>query len=230
MGVLAVLSCAGTPNANKNDANDGAYDKYSEVAINAALSNADKWMENSKALESLDKSKLRENLIREQIRSYALKNVIFFILKDPTEKPGEDVIIAVDANLNYLFIERSNFEKILRNNRKSIETKQDAYEIAQLYVHLFGTPFHRAWKSIKILESSKEIDVSNAKSISPGIADIIRSPSIGFEDGIYVVSFFTWSPVGGDLVYWDIRVSETADIRVKEEVVRKAIGNCSLPK
>jgi hypothetical protein len=238
IGVLAILSCARPPNANKNNANegrpdltdDGAYNKYSKVAIDAAFSNIDKWVKNPKDLESLDKRKLRKNLIREHIRSDALKNVIFFVLEDPTEKPGEDVIVAVDSNLNYLFAERSNFEKILRINKKRIETKQDAYEIANLYVHLFGIPFPRAWKSIKILKDYKEIDVNNAKSISPEIADIISSPSIRFEDGIYVVSFFTWSPIGGNLVYWDIRVSETADIRVKEEVVREAIGNCYLPK
>src|SRR5215831_9440025 len=100
------------------------------------------WMKNPHLLNSVTEAQAVSRLNIEPIpMAGVFKRVRFFVVTDPTEKPGiRSLIIAISGdNEAQRICSLDDFQRLLIENHLSIRSNAEALLVAEFYVQLLGT-------------------------------------------------------------------------------------------
>jgi hypothetical protein len=156
----------------------------------------------------------------------------FFAVTDPTEKPGTAGLIVAVTDDGTVRPIRSldDYNQIIVDTGRTINSASDARDVAEQYVRLLGTTYPQYPESIRILQSADEIPVDAGESIPERLRTKIQPPRVQQGEDAFVVSLSVWTEVGGTLTNFDVRLSASGITALDETVSGEGIGKHWLPK
>jgi hypothetical protein len=158
-------------------------------------------------------------------------DAFLFILRDPTAKPGDQFVVAVDLSNRWYAVlyGPSEFQNVVNTHlRPGLEQKEVA-ELFRTCVRLYATNFPGAFDWIVILKEAGQIPGLKKDELAR-LESVVKLEHISNLSGGFEGTFFSWSDLGGDLVHWQIRLTKEGGMDVKRDVVAKGIGTYYLPK
>lgn len=197
------------------------------MAVAVALAKTN-WLANPARLNQMT-GEWRKDMVSSVARCEPLSNTVFVVISDPTGKPGGALVVAVNrTGAAHITEGLADFRKALKADAPRLRGAGDALALAGFYAQLFATPFPQGWQSVKILNDAKEID-GIEPSEAGSLNKVVRPPTVRETSGSYAIEFYTWSPLGGNLLHWKCSVS-AADMQAGNKLVKASVGRSYLPK
>lgn len=203
-----------------------------DLVAGAALQDSS-WMRNPQRLVMLTEADITSKLNIQTIPTFKVfEGTRFFVVTDPTEKPGTaSIIIAIllDQELQPL-ISAKDFHKLLLRDKHRIQSTSEALQVAQQYLLLFGSRYPQYWDKIKTLTTLADIPLKPNEILPGNLYDLIQAPVVETGDKGFIIRLFIWTELGGELKSFEFELSTNGKLTVKETLLAEHVGRAWLPK
>lgn len=202
------------------------------VVIGIALHDRS-WMAKPSILDQLTEDEIAARLtIQAMPTPSVLTPVLFFVVVDPTRKPGANaIIIAVtDERHGFLLRSKDDFQQLVRLRGLRIDSSQTAMDIATQYVRLLGSRYPRYWEQIRFLTSIADVPLRPGEVLPEVFLARFHPPLVQGRGSNFVVDFFTWTELGGQLKGFEFQISAEGQFAVTEITFAEDVGRAWLPK
>ncbi len=113
------------------------------------------------------------------------------------------------------------FNQMILKENLEINTTEDAFKIAKLYVNISANFRSR----ILILNNFSDIPTTFGRFPPSELVGIIKTPENVPIDEIYFLKFYTWKDINGNIEEWIFNISKKGEVKVESTKLASDIGD-----